>query len=93
MTRIFPITLVALLMACSEQAPEQNVNPDAPCDEVRFEQIEATITSGDGAGHGPDIGSGEWFSVITFRLGERGNPDLPDAGSNAWCDFVEARLD
>jgi hypothetical protein len=39
----------------------------------------------DGQGHGPDIGSDEWKSVIEFRLGIRGKPDLPARASEAWC--------
>ena len=41
---------------------------------------------------GPDIGSDEWQSVIEFKLGIRGQADLPARGSREWCEFIEARL-
>ena len=43
-------------------------------------------------GHGPDIGSEEWKSVIEFKLGIRGNPDVPDRNSSQWCDYIDKLL-
>ena len=60
--------------------------PVAPaCSMQLFRAIDDVVQSGDGMGHGPDIGSAEWQSVIEFRLGIRDNPDLPERGSNRWC--------
>jgi len=43
-------------------------------------------------GHGPDIGSEEWKSVIEFKLGVRGSPDVPDRNSREWCHFIDDLL-
>jgi hypothetical protein len=43
-------------------------------------------------GHGPDIGSLEWQSVIEFKLGLRGDPDVPPRGSQRWCAYIDQRL-
>ena len=43
-------------------------------------------------GHGPDIGSEEWKSVIEFKLGVRGNPNVPDRNSREWCRFIDDLL-
>lgn len=55
-------------------------------------EIDTAVSSSDGAGHGPDIGSGEWQSVIEFRLGVRGDPAVPERGSQAWCQFIDERV-
>jgi len=60
-----------------------------PCGDAWYRAIEQKVTTGDGRGHGPDIGSGEWKSVVEFRLGLRGEPDLPDRDSEAWCGYIE----
>ena len=54
--------------------------------------IDDVLQSGDGQGHGPDLGSAEWQSVIEFRLGVRDDPELPDAGSDAWCTEIDSRV-
>jgi hypothetical protein len=54
--------------------------------------VDSVLTSGDGSGHGPDLGSGEWKSVIEFKLGVRGNPEVPDRSTPAWCAFVDERI-
>ncbi len=43
-------------------------------------------------GHGPDIGSEEWKSVVEFQLGIRGNPGVPDRSSEAWCPFTDQQI-
>lgn len=43
----------------------------------------------DGKGHGPDVGADEWKSVIEFKLGIRGDPNLPDRDSEAWCRQID----
>jgi hypothetical protein len=50
------------------------------------------VTTGDGQGHGPDIGSDEWRSVVEFKLGIRGNPAVPPSNTDAWCRFVDERM-
>ena len=51
-----------------------------------------TLSTSDGRGHGPDAGSAEWQSVIEFKLGIRGQADIPSRSSKAWCDFIDQRI-
>ena len=74
-----------------EPAPRPAV--PAPCSRQLFERIDARVQSGDGMGHGPDIGSEEWKSVIEFKLGIRDRPDVPEADSTAWCSFIHKKIE
>lgn len=65
----------------------------APCSDPWIELVEAVLSSGDGMGHGPDLGSDEWKSVMEFKLGVRGNADVPDRSTRGWCDYIDALLD
>jgi hypothetical protein len=73
-----------------EVAPRPDVPP--PCSNRLYAWIESHIQSGDSMGHGPDVGSAEWTSVIQFKLGLRGDPQVPDIDSNAWCGFIAGFL-
>ena len=64
-----------------------------PCSMQLFREIEQRVGSGDGMGHGPDVGSAEWMSVIEFKLGVRGKPEVPERGSNTWCGYIHNRID
>jgi len=92
MPRIVFCTIFLLLTAagCNERAE----TPERPalCSQAWFEYVESEIATGDGIGHGPDIGSDEWKSTIEFKLGVRGQADLPDRSSVAWCQFVNEFL-
>jgi hypothetical protein len=63
--------------------------PDVACSESTYQRFEAYAPTGDGRGHGPDVGSDEWKSVIEFRLGIRGVPGVPSRDDEAWCRFVD----
>lgn len=63
------------------------------CSDKLFAEIEAAVSSGDGLGHGPDVGSEEWQSVVEFRLGLRDNPEIPERGTNAWCGLIATKAD
>jgi hypothetical protein len=82
--------LLLLLTACPDRKPA-NQAPE-PCTERWYQELETTVSSGDGMGHGPDIGSEEWKSVIEFKLGVRGNQDVPDRNSLEWCRFIDDLL-
>ncbi len=60
-----------------------------PCSIAWYRTIEEAVPTGDGQGHGPDLGSTEWKSVVEFKLGIRGQPDVPDRGSQAWCHHID----
>ena len=86
--RVAPLILfVNLLAACTPPVPE------ADCSDEWQRQVESVLGTGDGAGHGPDIGSEEWRSVVEFRLGVRGDPDVPARHSSAWCEYVQQKID
>ncbi|NOR70381.1 MAG: hypothetical protein GQ532_11935 [Methylomarinum sp.] len=51
-------------------------------------QVEKDVLTGDGQGHGPDIGSLEWRSVIEFKLGIRNDPKVPPKESPQWCNYI-----
>lgn len=58
------------------------------CSESFYRQVEERVPTGDGQGHGPDVGSGEWKSVVEFKLGIRGEPGVPSRDSDAWCRYI-----
>ena len=59
------------------------------CSDSWYRFIDDTVVSSDNQGHGPDIGSDEWKSVIEFKLGIRDEPNLPDRDSDAWCRHID----
>lgn len=84
---------VILLGAC---ASAWGSGPDAsgpqaasPCSDAWFRAIEAKVPTGDGQGHGPDVGSDEWKSVVEFKLGIRGKPGVPARDGAAWCAYID----
>lgn len=76
------------LWACSV-AVDQN-DDQAPCTEQMYQRIESHIKINDPEGHGPDLGSAEWMSAVVRRLGIDGELALPEAGTRAWCAYIEA---
>ena len=88
LSRAIYLLLLAMLVSCKSPAPA----PPTPCSEAWNQQLETTLGTGDGMGHGPDIGSQEWQSVIEFKLGIRGRADVPERGSKDWCEFIDAQL-
>ncbi len=88
---LLPLLLpVFFVLACTttDQAPEH----PQPCTDAWYPYVESTLSSGDGMGHGPDIGSEEWQSVIEFKLGIRGDANVPERSSPAWCRFIDEQL-
>ena len=59
------------------------------CSDAWYRIIEEKVPTGDGQGHGPDVGSDEWKSVVEFKLGIRDKPDVPRRDSEAWCRHVD----
>ncbi len=61
----------------------------ALCSDQWYRFIEQQVPTGDNQGHGPDIESDEWMSVVEFKLGIRDKSDLPDRGSEVWCRYID----
>ena len=93
MNRLLVTLLVSssfVVSACENKIPQsETVNL---CTYSWYQSVESALPSGDGMGHGPDIGSAEWRSVIEFRLGIRGNADVPDRDSDEWCSYINGLL-
>ncbi len=53
--------------------------------------VETLTNTADGWGHGPDIGSDEWQSVIEFRLGLDPS-DIPERRTSAWCEYIDRKI-
>jgi len=86
--RILAVAIATMAVTgCAQQQHE----PDCSSEWQQF--VERTVTSGDGMGHGPDIGSEEWKSVIEFKLGVRGQTGVPDRESPEWCAYVQNLID
>ena len=79
--------IIALILVSPYVLAGNSVEMEAQvlCSDAWYRYMEEKVPTGDGQGHGPDIGSDEWKSVIEFRLDIRGNPDLPARDSEAWC--------
>ena len=93
MNRLLIIYLVlplCLISACENKISQSEIVD--PCTDSWYQSVELAFPSGDGMGHGPDIGSAEWRSVIEFRLGIRGNADVPDRDSDEWCGYINGLL-
>ncbi|MGP0594069.1 MliC family protein [Nitrospira sp. T9] len=59
------------------------------CSDLWYRVIEENVATIDKQGHGPDIGSDEWKSVIEFKLGIRDKPDVPSRDTEAWCRHID----
>jgi hypothetical protein len=73
-------------------APVSRPYVPASCSNAFYESLDAQIQSGDGMGHGPDIGSTEWQGVVEFKLDLRDHPEVPERDSNAWCQFIDLMI-
>lgn len=71
-------TTVAMVIDAKPQA----------CTNAWYAKIDSQLITGDGQGHGPDLGSLEWRSVIEFKLGIRGDSNVPARNSALWCDYI-----
>lgn len=91
MIRIFKLLLIVTIALMGAGCVGTNPLPDSVdiCTEAWARSIEDTLLTGDGQGHGPDIGSDEWKSVVEFKLGIRGEPAVPPRDSSAWCDHID----
>ena len=63
-----------------------------PCSERWFQYVEEKLRTGDSEGHGPDLGSSEWRSVVEFKLGMRGDPSVPNRETDQWCTYIDEKV-
>lgn len=84
--RFLCLSCSLVLAACTEK-PTPNTST-VICDQNSFQVLEQLIGTGDGEGHGPDVGSHEWQSVIEFRLQLRGDKNLPAHDHPDWCAYI-----
>jgi uncharacterized protein len=77
--------------AWAEAGNASNSTPDTEilCSDAWYRSIEEKVPTGDGQGHGPDIGSDEWKSVVEFKTGIRDRPEVPKRDSTAWCQHID----
>jgi uncharacterized protein len=59
------------------------------CTDAWYQAIEKRLQTADAQGHGPDIGSDEWKSVIEFKAGVRGGANVPERNSEKWCTYID----
>lgn len=85
------VIVLIVVASCALAGNSEVVKPETRvlCTDAWYRFMDEKVPTGDGQGHGPDIGSDEWKSVIEFRLGIRGNPDLPARDSEAWCRAID----
>jgi len=86
LTVTFTILFFAIITGCSVlEDKEHNTNV---CSDDWYALVEKQIFTGDGRGHGPDVGSIEWRSVVEFKLGIRGSKKNPSIESQQWCNYI-----
>lgn len=85
-------TLLAVVIGLALSTTWDLAAAEALCSDAWSRSIEERVPTGDGSGHGPDVGSDEWKSVIEFKLGIRGDPLVPPRGTTAWCSHIDQLL-
>jgi len=90
MHRLIVLLGILAIASCS---PDSSMAPGPePCSEQWFQRIERELSTGDSEGHGPDLGSSEWRSVVEFKLGIREDPSVPDPETDQWCAYIDDRV-
>lgn len=89
--RLWQVIVLLALITITKAAYAVNAafETGTTCNDRWYQSIEDVVSSGDGRGHGPDVGSDEWKSVIEFKLAIRDNPDVPQRDSEAWCRYID----
>lgn len=65
------------------------VQAQSICSDAWYKAIDKELQTTDAQGHGPDIGSDEWKSVIEFKLGAREGANVPERSSEKWCQYID----
>jgi hypothetical protein len=82
------IAIIVVVAAVNFRA-SAGMEPASPCSQEWYQFVEQNLISGDGQGHGPDLGSDEWKGVVEFKLGIRDQADLPRRDSDDWCQLID----
>lgn len=86
---IAPLVILIASGCADEQTPYSDLQP---CTAPWQEYVEAQLQTGDSEGHGPDLGSLEWRSVVEFKLGIRGDPTIPSRATDEWCTYIDQAI-
>jgi uncharacterized protein len=106
--RLCLMVLIGMLSACSSVeliTTENGRIPDTKlsealakektlfCSNEWFHYIEGQLHTSDRQGHGPDLASVEWQSIIEFKLDLEKQQGLPKKSTPQWCEFIQQKLD
>lgn len=83
----FLYLVILTMVGCSQNSVSPGLGD--PCSASWLQAVESRVVTGDGHGHGPDIGSQEWRSVVEFKLGVRDNPAIPPRDRKEWCNYID----
>ncbi len=83
---LFSTILIFINTGCA--GIDKNNGENRTCSRGWYSQVEKKISTGDSQGHGPDLGSLEWRSVIEFKLGIRGSSEVPSLDTDQWCIYI-----
>lgn len=90
MIRVFVPFCILVVCSCGA-VPSSNAGPE-PCTEQWFQYVDDRVPTGDAEGHGPDLGSSEWRSVVEFKLGIRGDSQVPQRDTVQWCTYIDKEV-
>lgn len=90
--KILIITPLVLLSFTSCVNKKQEKQKPQDCTPSWYQKVESKVPTGDEHGHGPDIGSHEWKSVVEHRIGIKGNKIVPSIKSKEWCSYIDKVL-
>lgn len=90
MNKLIASLVILIASGCVDgQTPYSDLQP---CTAPWQEYVEAQLQTGDSEGHGPDLGSLEWRSVVEFKLGIRGDPAIPSRETDEWCTYIDQAI-
>lgn len=90
-TTVIPVILISLFFqACVNKKQEKQKAQE--CTASWYAKVESKIPTGDEHGHGPDLGTDEWKSVVEHRMGIKGNKIVPSIKSKEWCPYIDRIL-
>lgn len=62
------------------------------CSNTWYQSVDKVLHTADMQGHGPDLGSDEWKSVIEIKLGVQDGSDVPERSSEQWCNYIDQQI-